>query len=226
MLSDEEIVDNAIIVMKGGHDTSTILLTFLIRLLANDPSVHAAIVHEQEEIAKSKAYGELLTWDDLAKMKYTWGVAMETLRLTPPVFCNFRTTVKDFEYGGFLFPKGWQVVWAAFKTHMDETIFPDPSKFDPTRFKEQNPVPPHSFVAFGGGPRICPGYEFARIETLAVIHHLVTSFTWKLSSKHNPFSRDPMPVFKQVQATVNKVLFGLHFVVGQALNVGPDPGMS
>lgn len=89
-----------------------------------------------------------------------------------------------------------QIIWAACMTHMDETIFPDPSKFDPTRFEQQKPAP-YGLVAFGGGPRMCPGNEFTRIETLTMIHHLVTLFTWKLSSKDNPFSRDPLPVFKE-----------------------------
>ena len=65
---------------------------------------------EQEEIVKSKASGELLTWDDIAKMKYTWKVAMETLRMTPPVFFSFRKVLTDFEYEGYLIPKGWQVL--------------------------------------------------------------------------------------------------------------------
>jgi len=47
-LSDEEIVDNAIIIMIGGHDTSSILLAFLIRLLAKDPSVYAGVVQGRQ----------------------------------------------------------------------------------------------------------------------------------------------------------------------------------
>jgi cytochrome P450 len=78
-------------------------------------------------------------------------------------------------------------------THMDSSIFPEPSKFDPSRFENQASVPPYCFVASGGGPRICPGYEFARIETLVTIHHQVTHFTWKLCADHS-FSRDPMPI--------------------------------
>ena len=53
--------------------------------------------------------GEFLTWEDLTKMKYTWRVAMETLRMIPPVFGGFRNTLKDIEYNGYLIPKGWQV---------------------------------------------------------------------------------------------------------------------
>ncbi|KAI8000520.1 Disease resistance protein RPS2 [Camellia lanceoleosa] len=43
-LVDEEIEANAVIIMIGGYDTSSILLTFLIMLLANEPSIYAAIV--------------------------------------------------------------------------------------------------------------------------------------------------------------------------------------
>ena len=43
-LSDEEIVDNAITIMIAGHDTISILLATLIRLLANDQHVYAGIV--------------------------------------------------------------------------------------------------------------------------------------------------------------------------------------
>ena len=64
---------------------------------------------EHEEIAKTKVSGELLNWDDLSKMKHTWKAAMETMRIIPPVFGGFRKVLKDFEYGGYLIPKGWQV---------------------------------------------------------------------------------------------------------------------
>jgi cytochrome P450 family 26 subfamily A len=87
-----------------------------------------------------------------------------------------------------------QVTWAASMTHMDESLFPDPTKFDPNHFDTK--IPPYSCVAFGGGARICPGYEFARLETLITIHHLVNRFTWKLRCPDISFSRDPMPTFK------------------------------
>ncbi|KAF9672056.1 hypothetical protein SADUNF_Sadunf11G0000900 [Salix dunnii] len=195
-LSDEEIVDNVIVIMIAGHDTTSILLSFLINLLANNPSVYASVLQEQEEIAKCKVSEDHLTWDDLQRMRYTWRAAMESLRMTPPVFSFFRKVLKDFEYEGYLIPKGWQVIWVACMTHMDEGIFPNPSEFDPERFDKQAPVPPYSFVAFGGGPRICPGYDFARLETLITIHYLVNGFTWKLCQPDISFSRDPLPIFK------------------------------
>ncbi|XP_020256831.1 cytochrome P450 716B1-like isoform X2 [Asparagus officinalis] len=190
-LSDEEVVDNAVLVMIAGHDTSALLLTFIIRHLANDPTTRARVV--QEEVANSKAPGETLTWDDLSRMKYTWRVAMEVLRTIPPVFGSFRKTLKDVEFNGYIIPKGWQVFWAASITQMDPKFFPEPEKFDPNRFENVKSIPPYCFLAFGGGSRICPGNDFARIETMVMMHHLVTKFEWKLCCEVDTFSRDPMP---------------------------------
>ncbi|KAL5548331.1 hypothetical protein UlMin_003562 [Ulmus minor] len=156
--------------------------------------------NQQEEMAKSKAFGEFLTWEDLAKMKFTWRVAMETLRVVPPVFGGFKKAVKDIEYGGYIIPKGWQKIShslscskrCCFVTsnmsdilgdtndHMDNNIYPEPSKFDPNRFENQAATPPFSFM-------------FARIETLITMQYLFTRFTWMLQAS-NSFKRDPMPV--------------------------------
>ncbi|XP_057485891.1 LOW QUALITY PROTEIN: cholesterol 22-monohydroxylase CYP90B51-like [Actinidia eriantha] len=146
---------------------------------------------QQEDIAKNKSSGELLTWEDLNKMKYTWKVALETLRVVPPVFGGFMKALKDIEYGGYLIPQGWQIYWVTSMTHMDANIFQEPWKFDPARFENQSTIPPCCFVPFGGGAQVFPGYEFARIETLVTIHYVVT---WKLCCTEETFSRDPMPV--------------------------------
>ncbi|WVZ66104.1 hypothetical protein U9M48_015378 [Paspalum notatum var. saurae] len=195
LLSEDEIVDNSIVSLVAGQDTSSILMTFMVRHLAGDPDTLAAMVREHEEIAKSKGDGEALSWDDLAKMKFTWSVALETLRLVPPVFGSFRRATQDLEFDGHLIPKGWQVFWAASLTHRDAAIFHEPDEFKPSRFENQSAAaaPPCSFLAFGAGPRICIGMEFARIETLVTMHYLVRWFRWKLCCKEDTFARDPMP---------------------------------
>ncbi|KAF9589088.1 hypothetical protein IFM89_018819 [Coptis chinensis] len=43
----------------------------------------------------------MLRWSDVQKMKYTWRVAQELMRVTPPVFGNFKRTTKDTSFGGF-----------------------------------------------------------------------------------------------------------------------------
>ncbi|KAM7278985.1 hypothetical protein ACFE04_006119 [Oxalis oulophora] len=192
VLSENEILDNAVILMVAGHETTTILLTFLLRALVTNPDIYTSVLQEQDEIAKNKLYGESLTWEDLSKMKYTWRVATETLRMVPPIYGSFKIALKDIEYEGYTIPKGWKVFWVANQTHMDGNIFPEPTKFDPTRFDNPAATPPFCFVPFGAGPHICPGVEFARIETLVTIHYIVTRFELKLLADSS-YSLNPNP---------------------------------
>nr|GEX26467.1 cytochrome P450 716B1-like [Tanacetum cinerariifolium] len=87
----------------------TITFSESARLLWIREDVNGAFESEQEDIGKTKAQGEALTWEDLSKMKYTWRVASEVLRITPLVSLSFRRAKQDIEYEGFLIPKGWQV---------------------------------------------------------------------------------------------------------------------
>ncbi|KAF5763457.1 putative taxadiene 5-alpha-hydroxylase [Helianthus annuus] len=44
MISEEEIIDNIIVVMIAGYDTTSVLLTFFLRLLASNKSIYSTIV--------------------------------------------------------------------------------------------------------------------------------------------------------------------------------------
>jgi cytochrome P450 len=44
VLTENEIVHNVMLVMVAGHDTSSVLMTFIMRLLANEPTVYAAVL--------------------------------------------------------------------------------------------------------------------------------------------------------------------------------------
>ncbi|XP_062026124.1 beta-amyrin 28-monooxygenase-like [Rosa rugosa] len=162
----------------AAYDNVFITLCSFVMYLSELPTIYDAVLEEQMKIADSKAEGELLNWGDIQKMKYTWNVASEVLRLEPPNPGTFREAMTDFVYEGYLIPKGMKLYWSVFSTHKNPEYFPDPKKFDPSRFEGGGPAP-FSYVPFGGGPRMCPGREYARFTILVFMHNLVTRFRWE-----------------------------------------------
>ncbi|OAE18602.1 hypothetical protein AXG93_1923s1590 [Marchantia polymorpha subsp. ruderalis] len=134
---------------------------------------------------------DMLRVEDLSAMKYTWRVIQETLRVQPSVNGAFRDAIIDLEYNGYTIPKGWKIMWTNQHSHYDPAFFPNPDCFDPSRF--ESPPIPFTYVPFGGGPRICPGYDFAKMEMLVFVHHLVKNYQWSLTHPDEPIIRNPTP---------------------------------
>lgn len=192
LMPEAEIINNMLNLLFAGHDTSSSTLMLLLKYLSELPHVLDKILAEQREIAASKAPGELLQWDDLQRMKYSWNVICEVMRMTPPVGGSFREAVVDFTFEGYTVPKGWKLYWSAAVTHEDLNFHPRAASFDESRFEGSGP-PPYSFVPFGGGPRMCLGKEFARVEMLVFLHNLVNLFDWDMAIPNEKIVYDPMP---------------------------------
>ncbi|KAE8673614.1 Beta-amyrin 28-oxidase [Hibiscus syriacus] len=192
-MTEMDVADKILGLLIGGHDTASAACTFIVKYLAELPHIYELVYKEQMEIAKSKAPGEKLSWDDIQKMKYSWNVACEVLRLAPPLQGAFREAINDFIFNGFSIPKGWKLYWSANSTHRNPECFSDPLKFDPTRFEGKGPAP-YTFVPFGGGPRMCPGKEYARLEMLVFMHNIVRRFKWKKLVGDEKIIVDPMPM--------------------------------
>ncbi|KAL0368492.1 UNVERIFIED_CONTAM: Beta-amyrin 28-monooxygenase [Sesamum calycinum] len=173
--SEMEISNNIIGLLVASFDTTSSAVTSVLNYIAEYPDIYKEVLKEQMEIAKSKGPDELLTWEDIEKMKYSWNVARESLRLMPPAQGAFRETITEFTYAGFTIPRGWKTFWTVHSSHKNPKYFPNPEKFDPSRFEGSGP-PPYTFVPFGGGPRMCPGKEYARLEVLVFMHNVVRKF--------------------------------------------------
>ena len=60
---------------------------------------------------------------------------------------------------------------------LDPLIFPEPTRFDPTRFR-RGEFGPHGarMSAFGAGPRMCVGVRLAETELLSLLAHVLVRF--------------------------------------------------
>ncbi|KAI3723347.1 hypothetical protein L2E82_34852 [Cichorium intybus] len=110
LLTETEIANNILLLLFAGHDTSTVTITLLIKSLGEYPDVYEKVLTEQLEILKGKAEGETLKWEDVQKMRYSWNVVSEVIRINPPVVGSYREALVDFEYAGYTIPKGWKLI--------------------------------------------------------------------------------------------------------------------
>ena len=63
-------------------------------------------------------------------------------------------------------PEGAHVIVSQYVTHRDPEHFPDPERFDPTRWLDglERRLPRGAYVPFGAGTRRCLGDRFAMLE--------------------------------------------------------------
>ncbi|XP_073131810.1 abscisic acid 8'-hydroxylase CYP707A2-like [Henckelia pumila] len=191
-LTDEQIADNVIGVIFAARDTTASVLTWILKYLGENPSVLQAVTEEQEGIMKSKEElgdEKALNWADTKKMPMTTRVIQETLRVASILSFTFREAVEDVEFEGYLIPKGWKVLPLFRNIHHNPVNFPEPEKFEPSRF-EVAPKP-NTFMPFGNGIHSCPGNELAKLEILILVHHLTTKYRWSIMGPQNGIQYGP-----------------------------------
>lgn len=79
----------------------------------------------------------------------------------PPAARLDRLCTKDYKFPNtnWTLKKDQSVVIPTMAIHRNPEIYPDPEKFDPERWNPENKLSrhPYAFLAFGQGPRNCPG---------------------------------------------------------------------
>ncbi|KAH7568042.1 hypothetical protein ACOSP7_009595 [Xanthoceras sorbifolium] len=180
-LTDTQLKDNILTLLVAGHDTTTAALTWLIKFLEENPAVLDKLREEHLQIQANRKEETNLTWSEVNNMPYTAKVINETLRRATVLPWFSRKTSGDFEIDGYKIEEGWSINLDVVSIHHDPEIFPNPHKFDPSRFDAH--IKPFSFLGFGSGPRMCPGMNLAKLEISIFIHHLVCRYKWRTLEK-------------------------------------------
>ncbi|KAH7548366.1 hypothetical protein ACOSP7_032209 [Xanthoceras sorbifolium] len=180
--SDEEIVDFLVALLVAGYETTSTIMTLAVKFLTETPRALAQLKEEHDEIRAKKMMGrEGLEWSDYKSMPFTQCVVNETLRVANIISGVFRRAMTDIDIKGYTIPKGWKVFASFRAVHLDHDHFKDARTFNPWRWQSNSGAatsPGNVFTPFGGGPRLCPGYELARVELSVFLHHLITRFSW------------------------------------------------
>ncbi|CAN5698761.1 cytochrome P450 [soil metagenome] len=131
--------------LVAGNETTTKMLTEMMRLLAEHPDQWREVQEDPSRVDK---------------------VVEETLRLSTPTQGMFRIATRDVTLGGVDIPAGGRIVVIYSSANRDEALFAEPDEFDPDRanLKEH--------LAFGKGVHFCLGAALSRLEGRVVLQEL------------------------------------------------------
>ncbi|CAN4082359.1 unnamed protein product [Withania somnifera] len=170
-LSDVEKVSILLDLLLAGYETTSGLLSLLVYFIAQSPAALQNLKEKEKE-------GEPLNLEDYKQMEFTIMVINETLRCGNLVKFVHRETIKDVEFRGYHIPAGWKVLPILSAVHLDPSLHENPSDFNPWRWKD--PTTSKKVIPFGGGLRLCPGSDLAKLEASFFLHHLVLNYRWTL----------------------------------------------
>ncbi|PSN43541.1 hypothetical protein C0J52_03714 [Blattella germanica] len=180
-----------------GYETSSGVLAFSLYCLAIYPDVQARLRREVDSNIK-KHNGEI-TYEGIQEMQYLEMVFSEVLRVYPPGTVLSKRCTKDFNLetpsgGVYVVESGTPVAIPLYAIHHDPKYFPDPERFDPERFSEENKnnIQKYTYFPFGDGPRICLGRRFAITQVKAGIASIIHNFELRPNKKTKiPIVQDP-----------------------------------
>jgi len=209
-VSDDEISENVRILFIAGSETTSSTITWTLYLLfVLHPAWLAAVRKEVEEVLRLGAGttpGEgvcalerPLTNEELRTgLPVTLGCVKEAIRLYPAVsFFGLQLQTGGSSSGGVTLSNGMQigpsdVIWAYSEgALMDSSAFgPNPAEFNPARWvaladpgrsAELATANSTLDLAFGGGPRVCPGMGLAMLEATAFVAYFAVHFDAQLA---------------------------------------------
>ncbi|KAF5792417.1 putative cytochrome P450 [Helianthus annuus] len=163
--SDTIIKSTVMVLIASSADTTTVMLTWTLSLLLNNPH---ALKKAQEELDRVVGRDRQVNESDITNLVYLQAVVKETLRLYPAGrLGGQRVFSEDCTVAGYHVPKGTWLMVNVWKLQQDPEIWSNPSEFRPERFLDEN----HNHVdvkgahfeliPFGAGRRSCPGIALA-----------------------------------------------------------------
>ena len=166
-LDRQEILEQALIFLLAGYDTTSTALAFTLHELGAHPELQRAVRGEVLDVVGDRQP----TAEDARGLDLTRRCLLEAMRLHPPAYITSRTATEDTTIAGFDIPAGTVVSPVFAELHRNEAYWPDPDRFDPDRFLPEvvEERDRYAYLPFGGGPRSCIGEHFAILEaTLAL----------------------------------------------------------
>jgi len=126
---------------------------------------------------------------------------LEVQRLWPPFLGGRRIAKEDVSIDGYKIPKDTTVAFTTWFANRDPRVFAEADKFNPSRFQNGDKEHRNLVWTFGGGKRICVGYNLINKLLKTVCKKLLLKYDYQCNTGDN-VSYKTLPVARPRQ-TVN-----------------------
>ncbi|XP_023546125.1 cytochrome P450 734A1-like [Cucurbita pepo subsp. pepo] len=173
----------------AGKQTTSNLLTWTMILMAMHPQWQ---IQARDEVLRVCGARDVPSKDDVTKLKTLSMIINESLRLYPPTVATIRQAKADVEFGGYMIPRGTELLIPILAVHHDQTIWGnDVNEFNPGRFAEGVAKAANhrvGFIPFGLGARTCIGQNLALLQAKLALALILQKFSFRLgpSYQHSP----------------------------------------
>ncbi|XP_055697199.1 probable cytochrome P450 6a14 [Phlebotomus papatasi] len=197
----EELAAQTFLFFGAGFETSSSTMAFALYELALNQDIQDRVREEIHSVLE-KHDGEF-TYDACMELKYLDRAIQETLRKYPVVDNLIRKTTNDYPIPGtnHVIKKGTGIGIPVYAIQRDPEIYPNPERFDPDRFTEENISKRHPFawLPFGEGPRSCIGMRFGMMQTRVGLATLINKYRINVTQKTPiPIKFSPSSAFLSV----------------------------
>ncbi len=181
-LTEAELFGNVITLLAAGEDTTAHTLSWMVHSLVMYEGAQEKLIHEVDNVL-APALG-LRSCEDTEQLKYLEGIAQECLRLKSVAPFLLLQPLEDVVIGDVLVPSSTTIVVLTRHAAMQADAFSEPARFMPERWMRDSdsaatrcPVhQPKVSMAFGAGPRLCPGRNLALLEMHSAMSMLARNF--------------------------------------------------
>ncbi|KAJ6020737.1 hypothetical protein N7540_006241 [Penicillium herquei] len=167
VFSDDELIENAVIFVLAGSDTSATTLLYFIYEIGMRPEMQRHLEREIREAFPDR--NVMPDYNTAMKLPYLNCVYQEVLRLRGPTNSVPLRISPGKSIGDIFVPSGVMVSNPPYTTHRDPTIFPEPEKFEPSRWENPTQEMKNMHRPFGVGPRNCLGLNLARVQVFITV---------------------------------------------------------
>lgn len=160
-LSDEHIIDEAILMLAGGVGSMASLAGWLWHEVMLRPAVAERLYAELDAVVGSDPVRPA----HLPALPYLKQVVAETLRFWGP-WISASNADGEVTIGGLTIPPGSAVMFSPYMVQHDRRYFANPDVFDPDRWspRRAGEIDKKASLSFGVGRRRCLGDHFATLE--------------------------------------------------------------